>query len=469
VFSLLTVFIGCRKPGKIAAQVSPVEAVKYSNVSEVGQKKAKKTRTVTTLSMAWANVTREKRKLCVIVLSLALALILLNGAYSASRSFDMDMYMSNHAISDFAVAHGTIYNLALVQNKETEGIRQDFMEELAALGITEMGGVFYYENIQHELTPTALENFNAQFEAEYDIIRRYYRYSVPLYQQRIAEGLLETQIYGLGKLPFESVFPDYDRLASGNYALTVAHGDTIPVYDVGDIITLTNEAGESREFEIFAVVDDYPYSIDVKYGFIPSQTIVLPDNAFIDFFKPEGALYSVFNVLEGRLAETEAWLSEYTTRINPSLGYVSRETLKAEFEGLQTTYLTMGGAMALILALVGVLNFINTVVASVITRRRELAMLQSVGMTGKQLRGTLFFEGLFYTVMTLLFTFTAGVGISLLIVRVMAGQTWFFKEYLTVMPSVYSIIPLFLICAVVPLICYKWLIRESLVERLRVE
>jgi putative ABC transport system permease protein len=129
----------------------------------------------------------------------------------------------------------------------------------------------------------------------------------------------------------------------------------------------------------------------------------------------------------------------------------------------------MGGAMAFILALVGVLNFINTIVASVISRRRELAMLQSVGMTGKQMRGTLFLEGMCYTAMTMIFTLTAGVGVSLLIVRVIAGQTWFFREYLTVMPSVYCVIPLFLICAVVPLICYRWLIRESLVERLRVE
>jgi putative ABC transport system permease protein len=195
----------------------------------------------------------------------------------------------------------------------------------------------------------------------------------------------------------------------------------------------------------------------------------LSDKAFVDFFEPMGTLYTVFNVPEENINETEAWIAEYTSLINPALKYTSRETLKAEFENLQTTYLTMGGAMAFILALVGILNFINTVVTSIISRRRELAMLQSVGMTGKQVRGTLFVEGICYTLLTVFFTLTAGVGLSLLIVRVIAGQTWFYKEYLTVIPSVISIIPLFLICAIVPLICYNRLVKESLVERLRVE
>jgi putative ABC transport system permease protein len=246
VFSLLTVFIGCRKPGKIAAGVSPVEAVKYSGIADGGKRKKKKTRKVTPLFMAWANVTREKRKLCVIVLSLSLALILLNGAYSASRSFDMDAYISNHAISDFVVSHSTIFNLAFVEGKETGGVRQDFSNELTSLGITETGFVYYHENREHQLTPRAAQNFKVQFEAEYDLIRRYYRFSLPIYEQRIAEGILETQIYGLAKLPFERVFSDYDRLASGNYALSVAHSDTIPIYDVGDMGNISRKRKRYR-------------------------------------------------------------------------------------------------------------------------------------------------------------------------------------------------------------------------------
>jgi putative ABC transport system permease protein len=74
-FSLFTVFIGCRKPSRIAAKTSPVEAVKYegagTSARDKRDKRDKRTRRVTPLSMAWANIAREKRKFVVIVLSLS--------------------------------------------------------------------------------------------------------------------------------------------------------------------------------------------------------------------------------------------------------------------------------------------------------------------------------------------------------------------------------------------------------------
>jgi len=465
-FSLLTVYAGCRKPGKIASRVSPIEAVSYSGV-EAGGGKAKRTRRVTPLSMAWANITREKRKLVMIILSLSLALILLNSAVSATRSFDMDAYLSGSITSDFVVADNSLLNV-MSHYSHDDYVSADFSDALTARGITDIGSVYYFENYDHKLPPRALENFIAQTGAERLYLERYYSWALPQIEQSIKDGQLPTQIYGVGKLPLTSLYHDYDKLASGDYALSFGGGGR-PVYDVGDTVTLENEAGESHGFEILAVIGEYPFNLSSRFGFIPGETIALADNTFIDFFRPQGAMQVVFNVADEKLAETESWIAEYTIHENPGLGYVSRNTLASEFENLQTTYLTMGGAMAFILALIGVLNFINAIVASIITRRRELAMLQSVGMTGKQLRSTLFYEGVCYTALTAFFTLTAGLALGRLILQVIAGQVWFFRQSFTVAPSLYCVVPLFLICAVVPLACYKWLVRESLVERLRVE
>jgi putative ABC transport system permease protein len=140
-FSGLTVFIGCRKPGKIASKVSPVEAVKYSGASAGGGKKTKKTRAVTPFSMAWANVTREKRRLFVIVTSLSLALILLNSAFSATKSFDMDAYLSNSIISDFNVADYSIFGPS--RDKSTEGVTPELLREAEERGAKEIINTFF--------------------------------------------------------------------------------------------------------------------------------------------------------------------------------------------------------------------------------------------------------------------------------------------------------------------------------------
>jgi len=432
-FSLLTVFIGCRKPARVAAQVSPVEAVKYSGVSVNGKRKAKKTHKVTPLSMAWANIMREKRKLCVIIMSLSLSLILLNSAVSATRSFDMDAYLSSSIMSDFAVADYSVFGIA--QNKNTNGVTADFLREAESHGAEEISNVYYYY----------------------------------LFDYRGEGDASAWQVYGVGRMELESFSDiDYEKLHSGNYAIVskqiFSYGDNpITVPQIGDTLTLkdNNYNGVPRNFEVIGLIEYYPQYLSERQRYGNSLDVILADNVFLELFGPNLPMQTNINVSAEHIDSFESWLEDYTTIQEPNLKYISRNTLKKEFDGLKTTYLALGGVMAFILALIGVLNFINAIVASIIARRRELAMLQSIGMTGKQLRRMLFFEGIYYTVLTAFFTLTVGFGVSLMIVKVIAGQAWFFKQNITVMPSIFSLMPLLLICATVPLICYKQLIPRS--------
>ena len=58
----------------------------------------------------------------------------------------------------------------------------------------------------------------------------------------------------------------------------------------------------------------------------------------------------------------------------------------------------LGGVLCLIIGFVGVLNFFNTVMAGIIARKNEIAVLQAIGMTGKQVKEMLIIEGIIYTV-----------------------------------------------------------------------
>ena len=46
-------------------------------------------------------------------------------------------------------------------------------------------------------------------------------------------------------------------------------------------------------------------------------------------------------------------------------------------------FLLLGGALCAIVSIVGILNFFNAILTGILARRREFAMLQAVGMTGK--------------------------------------------------------------------------------------
>ena len=94
-------------------------------------------------------------------------------------------------------------------------------------------------------------------------------------------------------------------------------------------------------------------------------------------------------------------------------------------------------------------------------------MLQSVGMTGKQLKTMLVFEGLYYTLLSLLVSLVMTVVLGPLVGGAAGDIFWFFTYRLTVAPIV-MILPVFLaLGALVPLWTYRAVSKRTIVERLR--
>ena len=73
--------------------------------------------------------------------------------------------------------------------------------------------------------------------------------------------------------------------------------------------------------------------------------------------------------------------------------------------------------MSIIIGIIGIANFVNFVLTSVITRKKEFSMLQSIGMTGKPLKRMLSFEGLYYDVGTIITSASLDVLFSVVVVR----------------------------------------------------
>ena len=94
-------------------------------------------------------------------------------------------------------------------------------------------------------------------------------------------------------------------------------------------------------------------------------------------------------------------------------------------------------------------------------------MLQSVGMTGKQLKIMLVFEGLYYTLLALAVSLIMTVCLGPLVGNIVGEIFWFFTYRLTVLP-IAAILPVFLaLGALVPLWTYRAVSKRTIVERLR--
>ena len=184
----------------------------------------------------------------------------------------------------------------------------------------------------------------------------------------------------------------------------------------------------------------------------------------------EGSLLpmmTVFDVDDGHLAAAEQWVQDYTENIDPTLGYRSRGTLAGTYQGLIDMFTIVGGALCALLALIGVLNFINSMVTSVLTRRGEIAMLQSVGMTGKQVQKMLIFEGMGYSVLGIVSSLILAALVNVTALRSITAVMDHFTYRFTLIPALLCAIPLLSVTALVPWLCYRKMTKASIVERLR--
>ena len=120
VFALITVFISCSKPGRIASKISPVEAFRYNEV-KVDNKNNKK---VSGLSgMAMRNLARNKKKTILVFFSMALPIVILSLGISFADSMSFEKYYS----ADFAfkVSNSTYYNYDIPES--LSGYVKDFV------------------------------------------------------------------------------------------------------------------------------------------------------------------------------------------------------------------------------------------------------------------------------------------------------------------------------------------------------
>ena len=180
-------------------------------------------------------------------------------------------------------------------------------------------------------------------------------------------------------------------------------------------------------------------------------------------------MYYAFDTTDQSNATTEEFLADYTQRINPELDYESKATYAAEFEGMRSMFLLLGGALSFIVGLVGVLNFFNAILTGIIARRRELAVLQAVGMTGRQLRTMLVWEGLLYALGSLVLTLILTLVLGPVTFRALEGLFWFFTYRLNLAPFLLVLSVFALLGAGIPVLTCRAAEKHSVVERLQME
>ena len=495
LFTILTVAISTRRPAKKASRVSPLEALRYTEQDGGSRRKTKRTRSVTLSGMAGSNLGRNRRRSAFIMLSMLLCIVLFNSVIVITESMDEEKYISRNAKTDF-----TVYNAIALNVEKGFGTHEDAVPQQAVDAIKEQSGVkderCLYRNTMDDRNVYVDYGFEGiDFTVtEYGDLECENYTGYPMWLRADEEGHSYGNVMGASEVFWEDMLisegekdPEVlkQKMQTGEYAvigcqmdkltgganntvltdqLTV--GDEISFYKDGELVKTCTVLAKA----ITVGTEEETPTTTTAQGNIGGDApfVYLPDTVFQEIYDTPTLLGYGFNMADGMEEQMEAWLSGYVEE-NPTVTYTSTKLLKEIVESQRNLVLLVGGLIGTIMAFAGLVNFTNMTVTNIIARRREFATMQSIGLTNRQLRRMVIYEGLYYA---------AGAGFigaalaGLLAATVLKNalnspSMWFFTLRFTLIPAAVIGVLYLLLAAVIPAAALHYFRRGTVVERLR--
>ena len=150
---------------------------------------------------------------------------------------------------------------------------------------------------------------------------------------------------------------------------------------IGDKVTIHNSDGQEKEAEVIAQIKIKYYTNSVRYSSVDYVFYTSRDG----YEKLGGDMDSVMSYLfqceDEKEGQMEQFLASYTENQEPMMSFESKTRYLDDFQSLKRTFTLVGGVLSLIIGIIGVLNFVNACITSIITRKKEFAALKAIGMT----------------------------------------------------------------------------------------
>lgn len=446
--------ISVHKPAKLAAAVSPMEALRYVPQDDMKKTANKKMcRSLTPLGLGVMNFSKNKKKAVITMLSLALGGILFMTAATFMSSFDRDNYARQGIWKD-AEFHIQYSDSAIELNENgMSGMQaqtpmtEDMVKEIAAID-----GV---EKVEELKSFGVIFDFPQRDEYDND------DYIYPMNEE-------ETR--NIGKY-IEEGSADYDKLMSGDYVLIADNTNALEIYgwqfNVGDVLTLHYYDGNKtaeKEVTVLGILNDqYVLENDNLDGWF-----VMPEQAVLSFV-PYDNLNA--HLLISADPEKETAVGEAINEIvaeHPELSleaYADREI--AYSQTANSVFGTISG-LAIFIMMFSILSMMNTLITNIVTRKQELAMLESIGMSKGQIRKMLLGESLILVLAAVGVTMTIGTLLGYVLTHLLhnGGAFYITFQFPVAFAIAYAAV-LIAVPLIITLVSMKSFSKEALVERLR--
>lgn len=473
LFVALTVALSSWKPARLAGKISPMQALSYTGLP--GGRRGKTGQRTGLRSMALHNVFRQKKQAVRVFASLTLGAVLILAVNSVfhldmpeydTNGYDITVYSSGRTTSDEDPVFTPILNHSAMEAiTQLDGIQEMEITRESALYMQSDPAVLwpYAKQFARWVTeddPAAVEERMNAYQAtagKFDLT-----HAVTL-ELSVLEEYNQT-----AEQPV-----DLDAFAAGDILLVSdCTGEVEPPEDfsvmIGQNLSIRSRDGQVHSFTIGGVERGDIY-LEISPGGTGHVPGVLVSQAGMDRINPDADIRNIcINAEEGQLTTLDQAIQEIVAVAPAHVEYVSVAQAQADYAHNQQTVALVGNGVCILMVLMGLMNYVNVMATSVQTRRRELAMMESLGMTRRQLRAMVMWEGGIYAVLSSVL-FLAGCGIlwaAFSDTHIDAGVL----AFSFVWPPrlvVGLVLALLVLCPCISALAYRISSREPVIQRLR--
>ena len=476
IFMILVIFISVLVPSRRAAKVSPIEAIRQNDDIKINKKKIKTGKLVNKLfgiegEIALKNIKRNKKKYRVTIVSLFISIVLFI-SFSSYMNYTIDTASSvmGEVPYDYQISYfgDDPNNDKEALDKINEIVKSSDVKEYVSYSVSNLSiiGNYTYSDEYLDFYKSAYgdDGIKALTNLKYQYISIYILDDISYNKYKELIGLDKDSVILLNK--FKGV--SYGNNKRVNYDIPVINNGDINIkicnFDDNDEDVDTTKYCNKKIDNIFVtnksfdLIEEFSYMSDFK---------LIVNKKLYDNISDSGTHYTQFNIISDNTDNIDKLTKELDKYDNVNYTNV-KESMKQANNMILVIKILMYGFIGLV-TLIGVTSVFNTISTSMALRKREFAVLRSIGLTRKGFNKILFFESLFFGLKSLIYAIPVSLGVTIIIHYALADMMSINSIVIPWKAIIISIVSVFVIVLLTMMYSTSKIKKHNIIEQIREE
>lgn len=475
LFMIITIFASAFLPAKKASKISPIEAIRLNDDIKIKGKKVKSPKWINRLfgiegTLAHKNMKRNKKKYRITVASLFISIVLFI-SFSGYLTYTLAGTSSYLGVPEFdiEVEYSDSVSNDIIENiKKNEDVKDSITFKMQYLYTTTDLKPMYTDKYSQFLTDKSIESSNnvvvivLDDEAYTNYLKSigekevkpiiYNKYSGIVYGEKSRKGYTYTRFdeSKMGNINISNeIYPETTETNQENQNPTYDTIDTLSDYYLTSTGFLSLEMLEASTNPIIILNN----KLAENYNLVDTNNILIikaPEYKHID------------KLINGYIDDEKIKETDYFNYQNIAEQMRLMKNLVLVMKILIYGFITL-------VTLIGVTSVFNTINTSIALRRKEFAVLRSIGLTPKGFNKTLYFESLFFGLKSLLYALPVSFGIIYLMHLSMNNIVQLEHILIPWESIIIAIVGVFIVIGLSMIYATKRIKRENILDAIREE